>query len=119
MLAGVDVPSNWAEFVAAAPALEAVGIVQLAMGQQNWQSSGAYGVLAVALGGIEWWKEVNIYRNMDAVNSDVSKLIWDAFGAARLLSAGSKVSDWNQATNMVITGKAGGQAMGDWAQDEF
>ncbi len=29
------------------------------------------------------------------------------------------VQDWNQATNMVITGKAGGQIMGDWAQGEF
>ncbi|TIX41315.1 MAG: carbohydrate ABC transporter substrate-binding protein, partial [Mesorhizobium sp.] len=27
--------------------------------------------------------------------------------------------DWNQATNLVITGKAGGQIMGDWAQGEF
>ncbi|MFN4204718.1 MAG: carbohydrate ABC transporter substrate-binding protein, partial [Tabrizicola sp.] len=25
----------------------------------------------------------------------------------------------NQATNLVITGKAGGQIMGDWAQGEF
>ena len=31
----------------------------------------------------------------------------------------SNVQDWNQATNMVITGKAGGQIMGDWAQGEF
>ena len=29
------------------------------------------------------------------------------------------MQDWNQATNMVITGKAGGQIMGDWAQGEF
>ena len=29
------------------------------------------------------------------------------------------VQDWNQATNLVITGKAGGQIMGDWAQGEF
>ncbi|MGO4119253.1 hypothetical protein ACEQ6C_39485, partial [Rhizobium ruizarguesonis] len=27
--------------------------------------------------------------------------------------------DWNQATNLVITGKAGGQIMGDWEQGEF
>jgi glucose/mannose transport system substrate-binding protein len=26
---------------------------------------------------------------------------------------------WNDATNMVITGKAGAQIMGDWAQGEF
>lgn len=31
----------------------------------------------------------------------------------------SKVQDWNQATNLVITGQAGGQIMGDWAQGEF
>ena len=29
------------------------------------------------------------------------------------------MQDWNQATNLVITGKAGGQIMGDWAQGEF
>ena len=31
----------------------------------------------------------------------------------------TNVQDWNQATNLVITGKAGGQIMGDWAQGEF
>ena len=45
--------------------------------------------------------------------------VWEAFGAARSLSKGSTVQDWNQATNLVITGQAGGQIMGDWAQGEF
>ena len=35
------------------------------------------------------------------------------------MAKGSNVQDWNQATNLVITGKAGGQIMGDWAQGEF
>jgi glucose/mannose transport system substrate-binding protein len=35
------------------------------------------------------------------------------------MSAKSNVQDWNQATNLVITGAAGGQIMGDWAQGEF
>ncbi len=35
------------------------------------------------------------------------------------MAQGSNVQDWNQATNMVITGQAGGQVMGDWAQGEF
>ena len=38
---------------------------------------------------------------------------------ARKMSAKSNVQDWNQATNLVITGQAGGQIMGDWAQGEF
>ena len=49
----------------------------------------------------------------------VGVTIWEAYGAARELSAGSNVQDWNQATNLVITGQAGGQIMGDWAQGEF
>lgn len=117
--AGVDVPTNWDEFVAAAPALEEAGKIPLAMGQQPWQSNGAFGVLSVALGGIDWWNSVNVDRDMDVVNGDVSKQIWQAFGAARDLSKGSNVQDWNQATNLVITGQAGGQIMGDWAQGEF
>jgi glucose/mannose transport system substrate-binding protein len=35
------------------------------------------------------------------------------------MASESNVQDWNQATNMVITGEAGGQIMGDWAQGEF
>jgi len=38
---------------------------------------------------------------------------------ARKMAAKSTVQDWNQATNLVITGEAGGQIMGDWAQGEF
>ncbi len=49
--AGVPVPTNWNEFVAAAPALEAKGIVPLAMGQQTWQNAGAFNVLMVAVAG--------------------------------------------------------------------
>lgn len=117
--AGVDVPANWGEFVEAAPALREAGKIPLAMGQQPWQSNGAFGVISVALGGVEWWEQVNVDRNMDVVNGETSIAVWEAFGAARELSQGSNVQDWNQATNLVITGEAGGQVMGDWAQGEF
>jgi glucose/mannose transport system substrate-binding protein len=116
---GMSVPANWGEFVAAAPTLREAGIIPLAMGQQNWQSNGAFGVLGVALGGVDWFNATSVERNLDVVKGDVSKSIWQAFADARAFSDGSNVSDWNQATNLVITGKAGGQIMGDWAQGEF
>ena len=47
--AGVDVPTNWDEFVAAAPALEKAGILPMAMGQQGWQQSGAFNVFMASL----------------------------------------------------------------------
>lgn len=117
--AGVDVPTNWDEFVAAAPALEAAGIVPLAMGQQGWQQSGAFGVMSIALAGEEAWRSVHIDKNADVAAGPEYARVFQAAATAREMARDSNVQDWNQATNMVITGQAGGQIMGDWAQGEF
>lgn len=117
--AGVAVPTNWDEFAAAAPALEKAGKIPLAMGQQSWQTRGAFNVLMVALAGPEVYQK--IYKGKDAklaAGPEVAK-VFAAANDARKMASKSKVQDWNQATNMVITGQAGGQIMGDWAQGEF
>ena len=117
--AGVPVPNNWDEFVAAAPALEAAGKIPLAMGQQSWQQRGAFDVLMVALIANDIY--LKVYRDKDAdvaAGPEIAR-VFQAADDARKLSAKSTVQDWNQATNLVITGQAGGQIMGDWAQGEF
>ena len=117
--AGVAVPKNWDEFVAAAPALEAKGIIPLAVGNQPWQTSGAFQVLMVSLAGKDLF--LKVYKDKDeaaAGGPEVGK-IFKAADDARKMAVKSTVQDWNQATNLVITGKAGGQIMGDWAQGEF
>ena len=117
--AGVAVPTNWDEFVASAPALEAAGIIPLAMGQQPWQSSGAFGVMAVAIGGQDLWTKINVDKDEAAAGGPEMLKVFEAAVNARAMAAKSNVQDWNQATNLVITGAAGGQIMGDWAQGEF
>jgi glucose/mannose transport system substrate-binding protein len=117
--AGVAVPKNWDEFVAAAPALEAKGIIPLAVGGQPWQSAGAFDVLMVAIAGKDTFHKV--FKDKDeavAAGPEITK-VFKAADDARKMSKGTNVQDWNQATNLVITGKAGGQIMGDWAQGEF
>ena len=117
--AGVPLPTNWDEFVASAPALEAAGIIPLAMGQQPWQSSGAFGVMSVAIAGADIWSQVNIDKNAEVAAGPEMLKVFEAAVNARAMAANSNVQDWNQATNLVITGAAGGQIMGDWAQGEF
>ncbi|MFY0618522.1 ABC transporter substrate-binding protein [Shimia sp.] len=117
--AGADVPSNWDEFVASAPALEAAGKIPLAMGQQAWQSSGAFGVMTVAIAGQDAWLAVNADKNAEVAAGAEYAKVFEAAATARAMAANSNVQDWNQATNLVITGKAGAQIMGDWAQGEF
>ncbi|KSV67171.1 ABC transporter substrate-binding protein [Sinorhizobium sp. GL28] len=117
--AGVEVPKNWDEFVAAAPALEKAGIVPLAVGGQPWQAAGAFDVLMVAIAGKDTFQKVFGDKDEEvAAGPEIAK-VFKAADDARRMSKGTNVQDWNQATNMVITGKAGGQIMGDWAQGEF
>ncbi len=117
--AGVAVPKDWYEFEAAVPALQKAGIVPLAVGGQSWQSKGAFDVMAIALAGIDTWKKVYIDKDAEAARGPEFAKVWAAAAKAREWSKDTKVQDWNQATNMVITGKAAAQIMGDWAQGEF
>ncbi|MEO9685685.1 ABC transporter substrate-binding protein, partial [Tateyamaria sp.] len=117
--AGLEVPANWNEFVASAPALQDAGTLPLAMGQQGWQQNIAFGAITLAVAGLDAWKEVNINKNADVARGAEYTAAFEAVAAARSLASESNVQDWNQATNMVITGAAGGQIMGDWAQGEF
>lgn len=113
------VPSNWNEFAAAAPKLEEAGIVPLAMGQQGWQQNGAFGVMTIAIAGLDAWRKVVVDKDADAARGPEYKAVFEAAVDARKFAANSNVQDWNLATNMVITGNAGAQIMGDWAQGEF
>jgi glucose/mannose transport system substrate-binding protein len=117
--AGVAVPTNWTEFVAAAPALEKAGKVPLAQGRQSWQTTLTFQVLLVAIAGPDAYKKV--FGSKDkafAAGPEIAK-VFEAASQARKLSAKSTVQDWNAATAMVIKGDAGGQIMGDWARGEF
>jgi glucose/mannose transport system substrate-binding protein len=117
--AGVAVPNNWTEFVAAAPALEKAGKIPLAQGRQSWQTTLTFQVLMVAIAGPDAYNKV--FKDKDkafAAGPEIGK-VFAAADQARKLAAKSTVQDWNQATAMVIKGDAGGQIMGDWAQGEF
>ena len=117
--AGVPVPTNWEEFVAAAPALEAAGKIPLAMGQQGWQQSGAFNVMMASLVPQEIFMKVYGDKDAEVAAGPEIAQVFAAAADAREMSAKSTVQNWNDATNLVITGQAGGQIMGDWAQGEF
>lgn len=117
--AGVAVPKDWNEFVAAAPKLKEAGIQPLALGGQAWQAGGLFDTLVLSLGGKDVYQSVYVDKDADVAAGPEMAKVFEAAVQAREMAAGSNVQDWNQATNMVITGKAGGQVMGDWAQGEF
>ena len=118
--AGVDVPSNWGEFVASADALGTAGIAPMATGSQACQSSGLItNILAISLVGSEAWAPVNVDKDPEFAAGPEYAAVFEAAEVARGLSADIEVTDWNLATVAVIIGQAAAQIMGDWEQGEF
>lgn len=117
--AGLPVPTNWDEFVASSAKLKEAGTVPLAMGQQGWQQSIAFGALTLGVVGVDSFLKVTGDKDAEEAKGEAWTRAFQAVATARELARDSKVQDWNIATNMVIQDTAGGQIMGDWAQGEF
>lgn len=117
--AGLPVPQNWNEFVESAPALQEAGIMPVALGQQGWQQNIAFQDLVVALLPNEAYMQVFGDHDAEMAAGDDMAKVWEAVATFRDLGKQSTVQNWNDATNLVITGQAGMQIMGDWAQGEF
>ncbi len=116
----LPVPTNWNEYISQAGALRDKGIIPLAVGGEPWQLTGMADVFMVALGGTDLYKKIKVEKDPKVAGGPEMRKVFDAIIAARsMVDDGFVGRAWNDATNMVITGKAGAQIMGDWAQGEF
>ena len=118
--AGVDVPRTWADFPKAAEKLRAAGFIPLAHGGQPWQDFTVFESIVLGVGGADFYRKSMVDLDQDALQSDTMKQVFDVFASLRAdIDPDSPNRDWNQATSMVINGKAAMQLMGDWAKGEF
>ncbi|WP_342359561.1 ABC transporter substrate-binding protein [Terrarubrum flagellatum] len=118
--AGVPEPKNWDETIAALDKIKATGVIPLAFsGQKNWER-GLFNAVLVGKGGPKLW--VGIYGKQDATLAATPEFKAVAATYKKLrdyVDAGAPGRNWNDATTLVIQGKAGMQIMGDWAKGEF
>lgn len=108
------------ELFAALDKLKAAGIVPLAHGGQAWQETVLFSAMLANLGGRELYLSVIRDRDQKAINSETFKKVLMAFKRMQgYTDPGAPGRNWNDATAMVIRGKAGVQIMGDWVKGEF
>ncbi|MBB3287046.1 MULTISPECIES: ABC transporter substrate-binding protein [unclassified Rhizobium] len=119
--AGVnEEPKSWDEFFAALDKLKAAGVQPVAWGGQSWQEAKVFNMILLTQVGIDGF--LKIYASKDKGDASVEgvKKTLDILGKLRgYVDEGAAGRNWNDATAMVITGKAGVQFMGDWAKGEF
>jgi glucose/mannose transport system substrate-binding protein len=118
--AGVAVPRSWAEFNAAAEKLRAAGTIPLALGGQGWQQVVVFSAVALGTGGPEFFRRAFVALDPKSLAGPEMVAVFAELRLIKtMIDPGASNRDWNEATNLVIGGKAAMQLMGDWAKGEF
>ncbi len=118
--AGVEPPTSFSELIAAGPALKEAGVIPLALGGQAWQERLTFNAVLLAEAGPDLYMKLLAENDTKAVDTEGFRKAAEVFASMRdLVDEGSPGRNWNDATSMVITGKAAVQVMGDWAKGEF
>jgi glucose/mannose transport system substrate-binding protein len=113
-------PKSFDEFVGDLDKLKKAGVIPLALGGQPWQEKITFDAVFADVGGPDLYLKVYRDRDQNAVKSDAFKKVLASFKKLHdYVDAGSPGRNWNDATALVISGKAGVQIMGDWAKGEF
>nr|WP_315203512.1 ABC transporter substrate-binding protein [uncultured Albidiferax sp.] len=113
-------PKSPDELFAALDKLKAAGLVPLALGGQGWQENITFSGWLAQAGGPELYLKFFKDRDAATINTPAfRKVLTDFKRLKSYTDAGSPGRNWNDATSMLITGKAGVQIMGDWAKGEF
>lgn len=110
---GVEAPKNWDEFLTIAPKLKEKGIVPLALAQ-NWTVNHLWESVALASLGADNWDA--LWAGKLAFDSPEGVKAWELFGKIiEFTNQDASSLSWQQATDMVVDGRAAFNIMGDWA----
>jgi glucose/mannose transport system substrate-binding protein len=113
-------PKTWDEFIADAERVQKAGFIALAHGGQPWQEATIFDGVVLATGGIDFYRKAFIDLDSQALSSPTMEKAFQRMSQLRkLVDKDFSGRDWNVASGMVISGKAGFQIMGDWAKGEF
>ncbi len=118
--AGATEPKNWDDLFVQLDKLKAAGLIPLAFGdQQNWERNMFNNVLA-GVGGTDVFVGFWGKRDQAVIKGPAIRKVAETYRRLKgYVDSGSPGRNWNDATTLVIQGKAGFQMMGDWAKGEF
>jgi glucose/mannose transport system substrate-binding protein len=118
--AGAQPPTNWDDVFPALDKLKAAGFVPLAMAGGNTWNRSVFNAVLAGKGGPVMFQEFWGKRDPALVKGAEFRQIAETFRHLHdYIDPGAPSRNWNDATTMVIQGKAGMQIMGDWAKGEF
>jgi glucose/mannose transport system substrate-binding protein len=113
-------PKDFFELVEDLEKLKMQHIIPLAIGGDKWQIKILFDALLANIGGPNLFLKVYRDHDINAVKSKNFLMTLILFKSLKKYTdEGAHSRKWNDATSLVVSGQAGIQVMGDWAQGEF
>ncbi|MBF3235266.1 carbohydrate ABC transporter substrate-binding protein [Aeromonas veronii] len=113
-------PTDWAQFVTVSDQLKKRGITPLAIGNEPWQLAVLFETVALGEGGKEFYRKAFLEQDRATLTGPDMVRVLTRFQQLRAYVpqkyAGLK---WHQATNLLESGGAAMQVMGDWVKGEL
>ncbi|CZF79139.1 putative sugar-binding periplasmic protein precursor [Grimontia celer] len=117
---GVQPPQTLDEFFSVAEKIKAAGYIPLALGNEPWQETTLFELIALAVMGTDEFHKAFIEQDSDALTSNKMRETLEVFRRMKQYTdIDSPGRNWSDTTSLVIDGKAAMQMMGDWAKGEF
>ncbi|USH03877.1 ABC transporter substrate-binding protein [Grimontia kaedaensis] len=117
---GVQPPQTLDEFFSVAEKIKAAGYIPLALGNEPWQETTLFELIALAVMGTDEFHKAFIEQDSDALTSDKMRKTLEVFRRMKQYTdINSPGRNWSDTTSLVIDGRAAMQMMGDWAKGEF
>lgn len=117
---GAAEPKSWDDAIAIMDKVKAQGLIPLAFsGQKTWER-GLFNAVLLDKGGPALWNGLYSKRDQAMIRGPEFRAAAETYAKLRgYVDPGSPGRNWNDATALVIQGKAAMQLMGDWAKGEF
>lgn len=113
-------PTDWAQFVTIADQLKKRSITPLAIGNEPWQLAVLFETVALGEGGKTFYRKAFLEQDSATLTGPDMVRVLTRFQQLRAYVpqkyAGLK---WHQATNLLESGGAAMQVMGDWVKGEL
>jgi len=115
----IEPPKTWDDLFAAMDKLKAAGVIPMAQSGDAWTQVLLFNDVLLGAGGRDLYLKVYGDSSAEAVKSPEFAKVAETFGKLRNYGdEGQQGRQWNQATGLVVSGKAGFNFMGDWAKGE-
>lgn len=117
---GLQQPDTWPDLLVMLETAKADGLIALAIGREAWEHTLLFESVAVGAGGAEFYRRAFLELDASALDTDLLREIFRRMTVlGRYLDPGFKTRTWDQATDLVRSGKALMQVQGSWVNGEL